>query len=151
VALLRGVSDSSVLIGFFDSRASTASSPSQESGLPKHFLGISTDAPSREGFYFSPTYRIADAAHNASTFETPPRLYPDGTSRAWTFEYSPGGGNGNGQITLTLDDREIQLSLNAADRAAAARFDRFGIITTWVDGNSQSIYFDDLRYTFRQD
>ena len=25
-----------------------------------------------------------------------------------------------------------------------------GIVTTWIDGNSQTIYFDDLRYTFRQ-
>ena len=29
-------------------------------------------------------------------------------------------------------------------------FDRFGIITTWIDGNSQDIYFDDLSYTWKQ-
>jgi hypothetical protein len=32
-----------------------------------------------------------------------------------------------------------------------ARFDRFGIVTTWIDGNAQDVYFDDLRYTFRQE
>ena len=32
-------------------------------------------------------------------------------------------------------------------RAAGARFDRFGLITTWIDGNGQLVYFDDLRYT----
>ena len=26
-------------------------------------------------------------------------------------------------------------------------FDRFGIITTWIDGNAQRVYFDDLTYT----
>ena len=39
----------------------------------------------------------------------------------------------------------------AGHRMPEAHFDRFGIITTWVDGNSQTIYFDDLTYTFRQD
>ena len=149
VALRRGVSDSGVLIGFFDSRASMVSNPSQNAGLPRNFLGISTDAPSREGFYFSPTYRIADANGIASD-GTPPHLYPDGKSHDWTFNYSPDAANG-GQITVTLDEQSIRLPVAAGDIAAGARFDRFGIISTWIDGNSQTIYFDDLTYTFRQD
>ncbi len=35
VCLKRGVSDSSVLIGFFHSKDSTAVTPSQDSGIPK--------------------------------------------------------------------------------------------------------------------
>lgn len=31
-----------------------------------------------------------------------------------------------------------------------ARFDPFGLITTWIDSNSQTIYFVDLTYTFRR-
>ena len=30
-------------------------------------------------------------------------------------------------------------------------FDRFGLVTTWIDGNGQSIYFDDLTYTVSQE
>ena len=29
-------------------------------------------------------------------------------------------------------------------------FDRFGIVTSWIDGNSQDVYWDDLSYTLRQ-
>ena len=32
-----------------------------------------------------------------------------------------------------------------------SRFNRFGLISTWVDGNSQTIYFDDLTYTCKLD
>jgi hypothetical protein len=41
--------------------------------------------------------------------------------------------------------------LDPGHRGAPAAFDRFGIVTSWIDGNSQQVYFDDLTYTFRQD
>ena len=63
VCLRRGVTDSTVLIGFYHSRDSMAANPSQESGLPKCFLGISVDGPSREGFYFAPAYRGSGGGH----------------------------------------------------------------------------------------
>jgi hypothetical protein len=151
VALRRGVSDSGVLIGFFDSRASTASNPSQAWGLPMNFFGVSTDAPSRDGFYFSPVYRVGPDGRSAASDAMPPRLYPDGKSHNWTFDYSPTAADGRGQITVTLDEQKIELPLASADRMAGGRFDRFGIVSTWIDGNSQTIYFDDLTYTFRQD
>jgi hypothetical protein len=151
VALLRGVSDSGVLIGFYNSRESTASNPSQSSGLPKCFFGVSTDAPSRDGFYFAPTYRLNDTAYSAASQTSPPHLYPDGSARAWTLDYSPTAAGGRGQMIVTLDDERIELPLAEGDRAAGARFDRFGIVSTWIDGNSQTIYFDDVTYTTRQD
>jgi hypothetical protein len=151
VCLRRGVSDSSVLIGFFNARTSTASNPAQDAGLPADFLGISTDGPSRDGFYFAPTYRVGGNSAHGAAHGAPPAIYPDGKSHDWTFDYRPQAADGNGQITLTLDRQSIGLPLERGARAAGARFDRFGIITTWIDGNSQSIYFDDLTYTFRQD
>ena len=42
-------------------------------------------------------------------------------------------------VTLALDGRPTH----------ALILDRFGIVTTWVDGNGQTIYFDDLTYTCR--
>jgi hypothetical protein len=150
VSLRRGVSDSGVLIGFFDSRASTQANPSQDSGLPRGFFGISTDGPSRDGFYFSPTYRIGGDARGVATGETPPQIYPDGKPHDWTFDYTPSA-EGQGEIVVTLDGQRVRLPVSAEHRAQQARFDLFGIITTWVDGNSQTIFFDDLVYTFRQD
>jgi hypothetical protein len=151
VALMRGVSDSGVLIGFYDSRASTATNPSQSFGLPLNFFGISTDAPSRDGFYFSPAYRVGSDSRGAGSDANHPRLYPDGKPRDWTFDYSPTAADGQGLISVTLDDQKIELPLAGGDRKSGARFDRFGIVSTWIDGNSQTIYFDDLTYTFRQD
>jgi hypothetical protein len=151
VGLHRAVSDSGVLIGFFDSRESIVSNPSQDTGLPKHFFGISTDAPSSEGFYFAPVYRIGGDARGDASRLGPPRIYPDGKPHDWTFEYSPTAADGRGQIIVTLDDQKVALPLADGHKAHGARFDRFGIISPWVDGNSQTIYFDDLTYTARQE
>jgi hypothetical protein len=50
---------------------------------------------------------------------------------------------------VTLDGRAVRLDLGEGTKKSAARFDRFGIVTTWIDGNGQMIYFDDLTYTCR--
>ena len=139
-----------MLIGFYHSRDSMAVNPSQDSGLPASFLGVSVDGPSREGFYFAPAYRGRNAGRSGISGNGPPRIYPDGTSHDWTLEYSPAAAGGRGQITLTLDRKAVRLDLNEATRASGTRFDRFGIVTTWIDGNSQNIFFDDLTYTCRQ-
>jgi hypothetical protein len=81
----------------------------------------------------------------------PPRIYPDGAAHDWTLEYDPAAAGGNGRITVTLDDKTASMDLAAAVRAAGARFDRFGLVTPWVDGNGQHVYFDDLSYTCRQE
>ncbi|MEX0679511.1 MAG: hypothetical protein WD063_20730 [Pirellulales bacterium] len=151
VCLRRGVSDSTMLFGFFNARESMLSNPAQNAGLPASFLGISTDGPSRDGFYFSPTYRLGDHSRSVNADAGPPAIYPDGKSRDWTFDYSPAAAGGNGAITVTLAGRRVELELDRGARQSGARFDRFGMVTTWIDGNSQTIYFDDLTYTFRQD
>lgn len=150
VCLKRGVTDSSVLIGFFHSRDSTAVAQSQASGTPKNFLGISTDGPSREGFHFAPIYRASNDRQGYASGKLP-RIYPDGKAHDWTLEYAPAGAGGKGQITVTLDKQSVALVLAEGHKAAGARFDRFGLITTWVDGNGQTIYFDDLTYTWKQE
>jgi hypothetical protein len=150
VCLRRGVTDSTVLIGFFNSQESLAVNPSQDSGLPRSFLGISTDGPSREGFLFSPTYRVkGDGQGQASAAQ--PHLYPDGRAHDWSLEYSPDAAEGRGQITVTLDKQSVRLSLARDHKQAGTRFNRFGLISTWIDGNSQTIYFDDLTYTVKQE
>ncbi len=149
VCLRRGVTDSTVLIGFYHSRDSMAVNPSQESGLPANFLGVSVGGPSREGFYFAPVYRDRETGHGDAFGNGPPRIYPDGKPHDWALDYAPAAADGRGRITVTLDGKSVHLDLRQGTRAAGAHFDRFGIITTWVDGNSQTIYFDDLTYTCR--
>jgi hypothetical protein len=67
------------------------------------------------------------------------------------MEYDPAAADGRGRIVVTLDGQRVSLDLAAADRSTGAQFDRFGLVTPWVDGNGQHVYFDDLSYTFRQE
>src|SRR6266478_1821196 len=106
VCLRRGVTDSTVLIGFFHSEISMKSNPSQDSGLPKCFLGISTDGPSREGFFFSPTYRINGDGHGHVKRDQP-RILPDGKTHDWTLDYSPPGADAPREIIVPLDKPSV--------------------------------------------
>jgi hypothetical protein len=150
VALRRAVSDSTVLIGFFHSQDSTAVSDSQSSGFPMSFLGAVIEGPSREGFLFYPAYRFPEGADAYARRPDLPHILPDGQPHDWSLEYDPEANAGAGRLTVTFDGQSVPLDLAAGHRQSPARFDRFGIVTTWIDGNSQRIYFDDLTYTFRQ-
>jgi hypothetical protein len=144
VSLRRGVTDSTVLLGFFHAKDSMAVNPAQDSGLPRDFLGIVVDGPSREGFYSAPAYRLHDGKQgHAGDSHHPPHVYPDGKAHDWKLECSPTAAGGKGRITLTLDRQSVALDLKEGQQAAGAHFDRFGLVTTWVDGNAQHVYFDD--------
>lgn len=146
VAVLRAISDSTASIGFYHSVHSMKSNASQKQAIPMDFLGINIEGPSSEGFYFYPVIRAhGDAAHSMP--RGAPRIYPDGRAHDWTLLYTPEGGVGHGQITVTLDGESCSLNLDAGLRELGASFDRFGLCTPWVDGNSVMVYFDDLRYT----
>ena len=150
VALKRGVTDSSTLIGFFNSRDSVEVNPSQSSGIPKSFLGISIEGPSREGFLFYPLYRTTPGEGGVARGDDLPHILPDGSAHDWSLSYDPSGADGRGRMRVTLDKESAVLELADGHRREGARFDRFGIVTTWIDGNGQQVYFDDLTYTYRQ-
>lgn len=151
ISLRRGVSDSTTLIGFFHSRRSMGVSDSQASGIPASFMGVAIEGPSREGFLFYPLYRTDGERQRVSQSNDRPHILPDGRSHDWSLNYSPTAAGGRGRMTVTLDGSSISLDLSEGDRPAGAQFDRFGIVTTWIDGNGQTVYFDDLTYTCRQD
>ncbi len=147
VSLKRGVTDSTVLLGFFHATESMRASQAQVSGIPENFLGVAIEGPSREGFLFYPAYnsdREGEGGHAAGAGA--PHILPDGKPRAWTLEYSPAG---TGTITVSLDGQAVRLDLPPAHRRTGARFNRFGLVTTHIDGNGQQVYFDDLTYTWK--
>ncbi len=148
VCLRRGVSDSATLIGFYNSRDSMAINKSQESMLPRSFLGISIEGPSREGFLFYPVFRTHSSDTGSAQRSESPHILPDGSPHTWTLDYIPGLAGTKGRITVTLDGATVALDMDGTD--PKTHFDRFGIVTTWIDGNGQRIYFDDLTYTCRQ-
>jgi hypothetical protein len=93
VALRRGVTDSTVLFGFFHSRESMRVSAAQVSGLPESFVGIAIEGPSREGFYFYPAYGLTHEAHSGGLPMTaePPHILPDGRPPCVDAGVLPGG------------------------------------------------------------
>ena len=147
VALCRGVSDSTTLLGFYHSKYSLEVNPSQSSGFPKCLLGVAVEGPSREGFLFYPAYRIGGDGQGYAGGADRPHILPDGKAHEWTLMYDPTAAEGRGRMIVTLGEKSVSLDLGVEDRKTGARFDRFGLITTWIDGNAQRVYFDDLTYT----
>ena len=147
VAMRRGVSDSATAIGFYHSSCSMAVSESQQFFAPRDFLGVYIEGPSREGFYFYPVYRDHQDGASSGYPDNPPRIMPDGAAHHWTLVYDPAAAQGRGRITVTLDGQTTSRDLAPGVKTSGASFDRFGIISTWIDGNGQEVYFDDLEYT----
>ena len=152
VAVLRAISDSTASIGFYHSQHSMQSNPSQRQSIPMDYLGINIEGPSGEGFFFYPVYRIhgEEAVALGSNGGKSPRIYPDRKVHDWFLRYDAEGANGNGQIMVGLDAQTCTLDLAPGHKAIGATFDRFGICTPWIDGNSVTVYFDDLTYTHSQ-
>ncbi|MCI0463990.1 MAG: hypothetical protein L0Z62_44215 [Gemmataceae bacterium] len=150
VALRRGVSDSTVLLGFYHSKDSMAVNPSQASGWPRSFLGVAVEGPSREGFFFYPAYRVRGDGQGYASGPDRPHLLPDGKPHDWSLTYDPEAAGGRGRMVVALDGKSVALDLGPGHRAGGTSFDRFGLVTTWIDGNGQRLYFDDLTYTCKQ-
>ncbi len=150
IAQRRGVTDSTVLLGFYHCEDSLEVNPSQSSGLPKCFLGIAIEGPSREGFFVYPAYRVRGKGEGNAGGRDRPRILPDGKSHQWSLAYEPDAVGGRGRITLKMDGKSVSLDLGAGHRKTGPQFNRFGLVTTWIDGNGQRIYFDDLTYTCEQ-
>ena len=145
------MTDSTTLFGFYHSERSLAVNPSQSSGWPEGFIGFAIEGPSREGFFAYPAYRVEGGRQGNANGDDRPRILPDGRPHDWSWEYDPNGAGGLGRITLTLDGRSVHLDLQPGDKVPGSEFDRFGLVTTWIDGNGQSIFFDDLSYTATRD
>ncbi len=154
VTLQQCVTDSMALIGFFHSTDSMKTGKAQTSIAPENFLGIAVEGPSDEGFYFYPYYGTSRPDHPPHTSGAEQgvrqRIFPDGKSHDWTLEYVPADAGGNARIAVTLDAQPYSIAMPSEDMAAGAHFNRFGMITTHVDGNGLKVYFDDLTYTFGQ-
>jgi hypothetical protein len=150
IAMTRAVSDSTTLFGFYNSRDSMTSNASQTDGLPESVLGIHVEGPSRDGFRFYPVVRLKSGTSRFGRLSDFPLIYPDGKSHNWSLEYDPVGAAGKGQITVTLDGKSSTFDLEGGTKSRRTTFDRFGIVTSWIDGNSQDVYWDDIAYTVSQ-
>lgn len=147
VTLRRAVSDSTALFGFYNSRDSMRVNESQRNGMPEAVLGIHIEGPSSLGFRFYPVLRVRGGDSLYGEVREFPTIYPDGASHEWSLTYDP---RGNGLIVVTLDGKSGTWDLPEGTKSSLTTFDRFGIVTSWIDGNSQDVYWDDLSYTAAQ-
>ena len=150
IALRQGVTDSAVLIGFYHSKDSLKVSNEQSSLLPASFLGLVLEGPSREGFLLRPMLNTRNLDSTDSHLAECPHIYPDGVPHSFDLKYDPNGADGNGTLTLKMDAHTVTIPLDHGMKAGKTRFNRFGFVTTWIDGNGQRVYLDDLLYTFQQ-
>ncbi len=149
VCMIRGVTDSTASIGFYNSAWSMRSNPAQNESIPMDYLGVNIEGPSSEGFYFYPVYRVHGEAsgYSGGRSGNALRIAPDRQVHDWSLQYDPAGAGGRGRITVTLDGQSCALDLDPDAQKTGASFDRFGICTPWIDGNSVTVFFDDLEYT----
>ncbi len=149
VSLRRGVSDSTTLLGFFNSKASTVVSEKQPTaGFPESFLGVVVEGPSREGFLFYPACHTTGGTVSYAYGSELPHILPDGAPHDWSLEYEPPNADRPGSLRAVLDGEGGSVEIADLPQTQV-EFDRFGIITTWIDGNAQRVYFDDLTYTVK--
>ncbi len=85
ITLRRGVSDSTTLFGFFNSRDSLRRSDAQSDSIPASVAGIHIEGPSRDGFAFYPVFRAREGGGVSLRPERAPRIYPDGASHRWSL------------------------------------------------------------------
>jgi hypothetical protein len=149
VSLRRAVTDSDVLFGFFHAEHSLNSGGSDKIGTPPDFFGVSIGGPSREGFMFSPAYRLHTTEQKSAA--RGPYLHPNGKPHDFSIEYTPPNGDKPGTMSARLDAETVSLSVSQEHVKIGAHLNRFGLISTHTDGNGQHLYFDDLTYTVSQD
>jgi hypothetical protein len=112
-------------------------------------MGVAVEGPSREGFYFYPVYHLSDGTLDYGREPKLPHILTNGESHRWALDYRPSESGRPGRLQTMLDDECGTVEIPKLP-AHSTVFDRFGIVTTWIDGNSQHVYFDDLTYTVRQ-
>lgn len=148
LAMHRGVSDSTTLFGFYHHARSLRANPAQDIGWPECFVGFAIEGPSSEGFFAYPVWRTLGEHRGNGLRRDGPRVYPNGAPHDWALNWDPAG---DGTLTLTFDGQALGISIPPEARSPEATLDRFGLVTTWVDGNGQTVFFDDLVYTSRQE
>ena len=150
VAMIRGVTDSTTLFGFYNSRDSMRQNGSQRESLPESVIGIQIEGPSRDGFRFYPVARFKAGVSQHPALRDFPFIHPEGKSHEWRLVYDPRAAGGKGRITVTFDGKRNTFDLESPAESQRTSFDRFGVVTTWIDGNSQSVYWDDIGYSVTQ-
>lgn len=151
IAMTRGVTDSTALFGFYNSVDSLKNSDSQNDSTPESLVGIQVEGPSSDGFHFYPVVRAKNKGGRPGNVRLSPIIYPDGRSHTWSLEYNVDPETRKGLVKVALDGQSTTMELSSDEATDLTKLDRFGIVTTWIDGNSQDVFWDDITYTVSQE
>jgi hypothetical protein len=108
---------------------------------------LAIEGPTRIGYQFSA--QLAPR-RELSSHSDGPIFVPRGDKHPFTFQYDPAGNKGVGRITMSIDDIVHTLDLTPQQRAAGAKFNRFGLMNIRRGGKYVTVYLDDISYTARR-
>ena len=148
IAFVDGQPDSGICFGYFDHETIGAAITDEAAGYPlPHMLGVEIEGPTRVGYTFN---ALCSPTPETATGRSGPLFLPDRSKHDFSFVYDPAANGGVGRITVTLDGGSYHHDLTPEQRAAGARFDRFGLWNIRRGGKFVEVYLDDLTYTTRR-
>ena len=113
----------------------------------KNFIGAGADSYTAGGRFFIPMCGNRDQGSHFDTLKSP-YFVADGKSHDWSIRYDPQGGEGQGVVTVTLDEQAATHALPPGAKEVGAELDRFGLIAMQQgNGKYSEIYIDDIEYT----
>jgi hypothetical protein len=148
IAFTAGGTDAGMMFGYFNTKDVMANLVEPESGAPlPQTMMLAIEGPTRIGYQLSA--QLAPS-RQLSSHSDGPIFVPDGRKHRFTFQYDPQANKGVGRITMGIDDVVHTLDVSPQQRAAGARFNRFGLMNIRRGGKYVTVYFDDLNYTARR-
>lgn len=149
ICFVDGQPDSAFMVGYFNRAKRTVPLEDEASHAWRdQFFGFIVDGPSRIGYFLMPFLQVKEGMH---ILREEQKFQPDGKRRRFHFDYDPRENDGNGRITVRLDESTFHLDVPQEVRREGARFDHFGIMNSRIGGKMVQMYLDDLSYTARRD
>ncbi len=141
-SVTRSAGGSGVLIGWFNSASRGWRTPNSlafridgEAGKFRVFFEYGTQ-----------TWKTGGGTTFEGRYQTTktPMFLADGKPHTWSLDYNPGGADGAGEITFTLDGKVYKAALKPGHKTEGAVFDRFGIMNVQISGDCITPWLDDL-------
>jgi hypothetical protein len=142
-----GMTDAAAFFGYFnrDNQVAPFDPANSDAFSPvANAMGITIADSSAVGYYFEPRVTSSDRDGVRKACEV---FTPEQRRRSFRFDYNPEANDGNGRVTVTLDNHQFALDVSPTQRKSGATFTRFGLANVRSGGHSVEFYLDDLTYT----
>jgi hypothetical protein len=148
ICFVNGGTDAGMFFGYFNAAEKMKTFTDTRGASPLNDqMGIDVSGPTHAGYYFS---ALCSPKAKVASVKKGPVFLPTQDCHAFAVSYDPRANDGIGRMTVTLDKKTFALDPTPAQRAAGAKFDRFGIMNVRKGGKYVTMYLDDLSYTARR-